>query len=354
MSDASQMDFLIDFNLEVLYGCRNKCYGCNVQRFDQEGFVGDDFNRLMVLFADLKANNHILSNLGIGPTDFMSSENAEQIFVPELKPMIDMFCAVTLQSSFLYKKEHLDKWVAILRPLLKGKKLKFLFPIDPRHSTNAPYLDQILDNVNYMVSQLPDVSYTKTYVVCNLKQYADLELDPVHNLDTLSRVVREHHIDILVTEGRLPQNDLNNRMKLKHAINYLNSFYEDPTLSDSVRQAITLDNYFKPYEGTDKDYVYKMGRIYAPAFVGEPLVVFDEMFAVPANAEWTTSSLIDFENSVIVNQLGYLDSTKECATCEFVNLCISRSLVQTMCMLKSKDCIAPKRALEKARGNTIL
>jgi len=335
------MDFVIDFNLELLHGCKWNCTGCNIGKEEQDGFLDGDFDRLMHLFEDLERNFHILSNVAITPTDFIVSNNAEQIFVPELKLMLDKFKAVTLNTTFLHDDDVLEYWAAKLRPLLKGNTLKFSVPVEPDHYMNKKYMAKILHNRDYIVSLLPETKYTKTYLIGNLYEYKKFVDFEFYSEDFHDKW--DGHLDLVITEGRLNLTNPFNRQRLRHMIEYQNDLYNRSVEHDHGKIIVNFTN-GKRHEGYDKDYVYKNGRIYAPVFVGEPLVTFEEGYYLDRSVEWNTDNLVEFENRMTVESFEYLPQTQHCATCEFANACVARGLTKLMKTLKVTDCLAPKPA----------
>lgn len=343
---TQQMEYLIDFNLELLRGCKWNCTGCNIAKEEQDGFLEGDFDRLMRLFADLQQNHHILSNIAITPTDFMVAQNSKKILTMELRPMFEMFGAVTLNSTFLEERELIAEWADILRPLLKGLTLKFSVPVEPEHYEKQKYMDIILGNIDYMLSMLPETKYTKTYLVGNLYEYKKFSDFEFYSKDFHNRW-NGGHLDLVITEGRLPLHDINSRARLRNIIRFQNDLY-DRTVEKRNFKDINF-TYGKLHEGGDKDYVYKNGRIYAPVFVGEPLIVFEDSYSLGREIEWTTDNLVHFENQMTVESLEYLEETNECNTCEYANLCVARGLTKLMKTLHVKDCFAPKDAFNRVR-----
>lgn len=128
--------------------------------------------------------------------------------------------------------------------------------------------------------------------------------------------------------------------------------YQNDLYNRSVKErSIKIVNFTqgKAYEGGDKDYVYKNGRIYAPVFVGEPLVIFEDSYSLGKDVEWTTDNLIQFENQMTVESFEYLAKTKYCTSCEFASACVSRGLTKMMKTLNVTDCFAPKPAFIQLR-----
>lgn len=355
-TNASEMEFLIDFTLEVLYGCKWNCAGCNVDKYGQNGFGEGDFDRLLDLFKDLQANNHILSNLALGPTDFMTSDNTLEI-IEQIAPMMDMFAAITLPTSFLEKPDQIEQWGKVLNPLFAGRELKFATPLNPAHYKNRKMFDTILRNRDVLVEHMPDAKYTKTYFLANLLEYRAYNKDPFNQdkitfeeyNDIFHKNSKGNYLDVVITAGRSPLKDINHSQRLKDIWKYYNDVYDNAFQTDTSKGSVNFAC-GKLHEGFDKDYVYRNGNIYAPIFVGEPLVIFEDQYCIPNDADWTTSTLVDFENQTLVDSFQYMPSTKQCSDCEFATLCTSRGVLKLMEILKIRDCMAPKRAMRFVRN----
>lgn len=359
MTSKDEMEFLIDFTVEVLHGCKWNCAGCNVGKNEQNGFLEGDRDRLLSLFADLKANHHILSNFAIGPTDFMTADNGREMLI-ETQPMMDMFAAVTLQTAFLEKPDQIVQWAEFLRPILAGREVKFAVPLDPRHYKNRKFFETILSNRDLLVSLLPETKYTKTYLIGNLVEYRDYNADPFNNdkitFEEYSELFHEasngNHLDLVIANGRSPLTDLNNREALKSVVRYQNRLYNEAIQTEASKTNVNF-TYGKLHEGFDKDYIYKNGSIYSPVFAGEPLVVFEPDYGLSNDVEWTTASLIDYENDFMVESLEYLERTTQCSSCEFAHVCAGRGILKLMKTLRVTDCFAPKQAFQYIRTQSI-
>jgi hypothetical protein len=355
MSKQAQMEFLIDFTLEVLRGCKWNCAGCNVDKVGQLDLTDSDHARLLELFRDLQQNHHILSNFGIGPTDFMAAENTLEL-MPRLVPMMDMFHAVTLQTTFLEKPEAIAKWAKAMRPFLAGREVKFATPLDPKHYKHKKMFDVILSNRDLFVELIPDMKYTKTYLLGNLVEYREYNADPFNNekitFEEYSDIFRDtssgNYLDLIISDGRSSLKDINNRERLKSTIKYQTRLYNEGISTDSSKRKINF-TYGHRHEGFDKDYVYRNGNIYSPVFVGEPLLMFEPEYSIDQSQQWSTNTLIEFENQMLVDSLMYLEKTNECSTCEFAPLCVGRGVIKLMETLREKQCISPKLAFERTR-----
>lgn len=355
-------DNLVDFAVEVLHGCTHHCYGCNVNREDQEGYAGQDIAKLLGLFGDLSKHGYILANFSIGPTDFFTSTNTEQVLKDSMA-LMDKFKVVILQSTFLYSKKQLEDQAAMIAPYLKGRRVKFAFPVDPRHLGKEKYARTVVENVLYFKSLLPEITVTKIYGILNVKQYEEVEEDPIFRVADMVKYFESHRItiDAVLTEGRLEMNDINNQEKLKNSFLYVKKIHDGGALPKSIHELLTLSSYYRESvhlhsvdsqgrKFRDIDFVYKNGKIYNTVFSGEAVTLFHDSLAIDNAMEWNTLAVHSLRDRILVNQLDYMEKTKECSSCEFASSCMERGFLQVMKIVRTKDCIVSKKTFEQNRN----
>lgn len=365
-----ETSMLVAFNLEILNGCRWGCTGCTVDKDGQLPYTEQDKQKFLSLLDDLEANGHVLTNIGIGPVDFMSATNTKQVLDPEfIRPILSRFGTVTLNSTFLSitnqinqtKAPHntIGEWGSFLATLLKDYTYKFTIPIEPRHYKNAKYLQKIFlardTLISYISTLAPTSHYSKSYLTGNISAYHEYNEDPLTN-DKVTFAEYSHdfysqtsggHMDLVVTDGRLGVNTKQKKDKLLHSLQYLNELYNN-SVSAATRTVINF-TYGKPHEGFDKDYVYRNGRLYAPPFIGERLVILDEAFAIEEGAPWTTDTLLRHDAQKMVEQLNYAQQTTECMNCTYTGSCVGRGTLSIMESLGVVDCLAPKKSFNVVR-----
>lgn len=355
-------DNLVDFAVEVLHGCSHHCYGCNVNREDQEGYIGQDLTKLHGLFDDLLKHGYILANFSIGPTDFFTSTNTEQVLQQSMS-LMDQFKAITLQSTFLYPKKELERQAALIAPYVKGRRIKLGFPVDPRHLGKEKYARTVVENVLYFKSLLPETTVIKIFAILNVKQYDEVEEDPIFRVADMVRYFRSHRIDFdaVLTEGRLDMTDLNNQEKLKKSFLYVKRIHDEDAIPRGIYELLTLSTYYREAvhlhsidsQGRafrDIDFVYKNGKIYNTVFSGEAVTLFHDSLAMDNTQEWNTLAIHALRERILLSQLDYMEKTKECNGCEFASSCMERGFLQVMKIVRTKDCIVSKQTFERNRN----
>ncbi len=347
-----QSHFLVDINLEVLSGCKWKCTGCRINKDDANGFIGNDFRRLMDLFQDLKDNNHVLINLAVGATDFMSARNTDEILNKDIIPMMDYFRNLVLNSTFLADHEVVRYWANKLKPILSGRRVKWTVPLEPKHLRNEKYLNGIKEKIKLFESIIPNCEFGHVYNIVNLHEYQK-EHDPLYQFHDFSKYFNqiwpEGHLDLVISEGRLPLTIPENKKKVLHLIKYLNLLFEKAVIEEKSQEVNF--NYGKRYEGYDKDYVYKNGNLYSTVFLGEPLIVYEDDAGLGADTVWNYNTIVEFENRMMVDSLKYIEKTTECAGCEYASNCVGRGMHYLMEKLDYKDCLAPRAGFKTVNDN---
>lgn len=355
-------DEIVDFALEVLHGCNHDCYGCNVNKKDQEGFIGNDLQKLDGLFTDLLSKKYILANLSIGPTDFMAALNTEEMLSLSM-PLMDKFKSIVLQSTFIYTKEELEKYANIIKPYVLGRRIKLGFPVEPRHLGKQKYVETIINNIEYFKSLLPDTDVIKIFAILNLKQYNDIALDPIFNVSETVQHFKDRRVDfdIVLTDGRLDMKDINNKEKLKRSFLYVKHIHDNDFFEKDIYNLLNLETYYreagklysvdsKGRKFRDVDFVYKNGKIYNTVFSGEAVTLFHDSLSIDNTTEWYLNSLLELRDRILVEQLDYMDKTKSCSDCEFVSSCMEKGFLQVMKIVSTKDCIASKKSFEENRN----
>lgn len=360
--DTEKCDNIVDFALEVLHGCKSACYGCNVNTTDQQGFIAGDIPKLDGLFTDLLSKDFILANLSVGPTDFFMASNTEEM-LDTISPLMDKFKSIVIQSTFIYPKEEMEKQAAMIAPYLKGRRVKLGFPVDPRHLDKAKYVETIIDNIKYFKNLIPEVDVIKIFAVLNLKYYKDASMDPIFNVGETVKLFRRNKIDFdaVLTEGRLDMSDINNKEKLKQSFLYVKRIHDQQVFPHDIYELLTLSTYYREAvqlhsidsQGRrfkDIDFVYKNGKIYNTVFSGEAVTLFHDSLSIDNAVVWDTDALLGLRNRILVEQIEYMEKTKDCSNCEFVSSCMEKGFLQVMKIAGTKQCIVSKQTFEDNRN----
>lgn len=353
-----ETSYLVDLNLEILNGCKHRCYGCQVDKGQQDGFVAGDQLRLVAFMRDLRDHGLLLSNLAIGPTDFMASNNTLQMF-EESSELIRLFPAITLQSTFTERDEVIYEWAARLEPYLRGRQVKLAFPLDPRHYGNLKYIQQTFDKIRLFREVLTESTYTKTIVLLNLKVYDDPADDPINQVveELIDIDGKRIHVDFIVPDTRRDMSDILNRDALRKALRYLTRLHEGDYLKPEVRTALAFNQFYTENSGDDRDrqgrryedfdLAYRNGDFYHAAFFGEDTVFFDEAFRVPNTSEWSYAGLLKESKRLAASQYAYACQIEQCMDCQWLSRCEHKKILQVMRLLNTHECLGMQTAMNR-------
>ncbi len=93
---------IINFNLELLKGCKFACEGCFVNKKSSDPLTKESYENLYHLVSDIKQNQERLHIVFIGPTDFLVSENTIEVLDSNSTyNIIQQFEKLSLQTTFL-------------------------------------------------------------------------------------------------------------------------------------------------------------------------------------------------------------------------------------------------------------
>ena len=343
---------LIDFNLEVTNGCQFNCTGCNVDKEGNSYPSEEDFDRMEILIDDLNNNGFPAMNLAIGPTDIMTSINRDKILTSErIKALSQKFMKTVINCAFLDPfDENYIKMGKQLNWLLAGKMVKFVIPFEAYHIDNKQYIERIRRRRDLVLSQMPDVTHTKTYLIVNYETTSIYDKENDKNITEQlvlkvysSELLKDFAVDLVLGHARANLREEKNSKKFIESTKKLKSIMASARekYGTSVDIAEVKDS-----EGRDWDIFYKAGKLYLTPFILEGLANFDEEFEI--KNEWTLSGVYESYNSGFVEQLEFAMNARECKSCQFVAQCAERGVHTLMKIMNTEECISPAKDVEKS------
>lgn len=128
--------------LDTLNGCKWNCHGCTVDRLATYSYKPEDFRSLEEFMLKEKSKGSILNHFEIGPTDFLSCSNLEEILNDSsIQSLIKNFEHIFLTSTLLSKKD-MQARMPLIKEKLLNKCVYLFIPLelkkltDPRFKTN--------------------------------------------------------------------------------------------------------------------------------------------------------------------------------------------------------------------------
>lgn len=342
---------LIDFNLEITNGCQFNCTGCNVDKDGNSYPSQEDFERMERLVDDLNANDFPAMNLAIGPTDIMTSINKDKILTSHrVKSLAHKFMKTAINCAFLDPfDENYIRLGKQLNWLLAGKMVKFVIPFEAFHIDNAAYINRIRRRRDLVLSQMPDVVHTKTYLIINYETSSIYDKENNKNITEElvlkvyeSELLGDFAVDLVLGHARA---DLR---KQENANKFIDSAKKLKTIMSSARQkygnSVDIAE-VKDSEGRDWDIFYKAGKLYLTPFILEGLANFDESFEI--KNDWSLEGVYDAYTQGLIDQFEWAHSVEECKHCQFIPQCAERGVHTLMQIMGTEQCISPAKDVEK-------
>jgi hypothetical protein len=341
---------LIDFSLEITNGCQFNCTGCSVDKSGNNWPTNDEFDKIMFLIDDLKKNEFRPMNLQIGPTDVMTSANADKVLTDDrIKQIVKKFFKTAINCAFLDPfDENYEKFGKKLNWLLEGGFVKFIIPFEAYHIDNKDYINRIKKRIKITLDNMPNVTHTKTYLIMNYEATSIYDRTQNKNL-TEELILKTHESDLLkgfdvgfnLAHSRLNLQKPENAKGFYDSVMSLKKYFT----SAKLKYGNKVDVYdLMPHEGTDWDIFYKSGKLYMTPFFLEGVASFDEEFEVKKN--WTFAGLYETYLEGFLNQVDWAHKNKDCQDCQFVHMCAERGIHSLMKIIKTTNCISPIKSLE--------
>jgi len=342
---------LIDFTLEVTNGCRYNCTGCNIDKEGNSWPDDNEFDKIEKLVDDLSANEFKTMNLAIGPTDIMTSVNADKVLSSiRIKNLSKKFLKTSINCAFL--DPFIENYVKLgkqLNWLLEGGIVKFVIPFEAYHIDNLEYVNRIRKRVQTTLENMPDVKHHKTYLIINYDSAFIYDKEQHKNLteELVLKIYEAPHLQEFATDLVLPHTRSNMREQ-KFSKYFLDSI--DDIRNKMVNARKKYGNSVdiaevKKSEGKDWDIFYKAGDLYMTPFLLEGLACFDDVYKI--KNEWSFNGLYEHYTEKLLNQIDWALKAPECASCQFVGDCAERGIHDLMQINNTTKCISPAKLLEK-------
>lgn len=332
--------FYLNFNLEVLHGCKWSCGGCHVNTTGQLGFAAGDLDRFISLTNDFSKQAYQPSLIVVGPTDVFSAKNTLDVLQdPKFQEFVAPYVRLTFNTTFL---DISDEVIECLNKFYSDKELEFKIIIEAAQFMNDKYLTRVQENMNstraklickkmpvhpqfnlfdYRITKLNTV--LENYEALNERSYDffDQGIDYVLSFSRSDTITKENKLQMLLWI----QKTFNKHVSLKNA-EYIH--FDAGNLVDFEEHIFT----------------YRNGLFYFSPKVYDEYVAFDAELSIPVK-DWTAQEFETFEHKMIVDQYEKLHN-KPCATCHYAPTCVNRGMPFFMDYMNTNGCIVPKDAYD--------
>lgn len=323
----------LEITLDLFQGCIHHCGGCMVNR-DIGGKL-EDLPELKTLLQEMVDSGYVAFDLGIGPTDTMSSTNSyAALRDPVLRDIVSMFHQFTLQTAFLEKRMYLyDEMCKEIDAAAPGRPIRFLIPAAPDSFKNPKYAKGIYDRLVYAMGALKSAYLNEAGYVINCTNET---LDEDHQTNLLSCFDAPFPVDkddiLTIPYGRQEVKDLMMSQSMRRASYKISDFYKTLCGVDERRRNPDLC-----YDtGTMLNLLYTGGKLYWVPFLKDDCTFLDDYFEIPR--PWTMDNVLNRRSEAQKSSLTHLKDTP-CMQCVYLSSCLEKGITNIMERLNVKDCM---------------
>lgn len=345
------MSYTYELVLDVLNGCKWNCLGCTVDRMTIHTYRKENFLTLKEFMITQKNKGSSLTHFEIGPTDFFTCDNLEEILNDaSIGELINNFEFIFLTSTLLSRKD-IDKRLAFLCDKLKNKRIYLFIPLQLERLKDKTFTQNLFDNIEYLKEKAnSSFIIDKVYAnVLDIPYFSSLHFDEKRNLLNwlYQQAGTKINFNYRLTSDSSPQHysyvsSVDFLPILLREVRALDMLYEDLNIPDYL-----LNN--KKRRGL----LFKEGKLYWMPYLGKFTASLEENFQIDLSNN-ISESLERYELSLQSSQISYLAQTKDCPQCDFLNVCLSRGIIESMKVYNHSDCIIPdsrKKYWEKLQTN---
>ncbi len=295
----------------------------------------DDLPELKALIEEMTAAGYVAFDLGVGPTDYMTADNKDEVMVhPVFQAMAQLFHQVTFNAAFLEKD--LTKYTRMCQEIdqcIPGKPIRFLIPAAPSFFKTNKFSDMINMKLNHVKDSLHDAFLNEAGFVVNCtKDTVDDEFEEmlVKGFDVEFPVDKD---DILnIPYGRAPVKDLQVAQQIQRMSYRISHYYKLLNGTDERRKNpdLCLNT------GTMTNLLYTDGKLYWVPFLKDDCPFLEDAFTVPK--PWTMDNLLATRQKALDASLEYLKDTP-CMQCPYISSCAEKGITSIMQFMGIKDCL---------------
>lgn len=323
----------LEITLDVFKGCANHCAGCMVDR-DLGGSI-EDVPLLYALIKEMVEAGYVAFDLGIGPTDYMSADNVQEVMQNDVvREMAQQFHQVTFNAAFLSKDMNgYAKMCEEIDDAFPGKPIRFLMPAAPDFFKTNKFGDMIVSKLNFVKDHLKVAYLNEAGFVVNCTHETVTENFDVNMCAGFDVEFPVDKDDILnIPYGRAPNKDLMVAERIKRMSHRITQFYADLQGDDERRRNPDLH-----YDtGTMVNLLYTDGKLYWVPFLKDDCAFLDEAFVIPR--PWTMSTLLKARGEALESSIAYVQGT-QCQNCPHLSSCAEKGITSIMKRMSIKDCL---------------
>lgn len=341
--------FYLNFNFELLKGCKFKCPGCHVEKDSQEPIDKEQYFKLHTLITSFSENHYKPWIAFVGPTDFLVAENFYTTFTdPKVIRLFKNFNRVSFQTTYLDIRN--ARTVAdVLKEHFYDVELEVNIVVDPAKILDDAYLARIEKNKNEFMQMLgrDDV---RLFGIMNIYDYDKTKIpDLLRNYDFMHHKVQhlfQTTIDYNFSAGRNPDLPDSEFYELSQRIKKL---FDDSIVSDNQAKYLRFSFGKLTDSLIERQYNYRSGKIYYSPLMYERFVSFKNEFEIPLK-NYSAQEVEEWEQQLQLHQYATAPQMDECEKCVFLASCVDRGILKLMSVYNVKKCLIAKKAIMRVNN----
>ena len=338
-----RMDFILA--LDLLNGCAQSCRGCFV---DKKGeFLGQKqmLERACEVAEDLSRCDWRLREVVVGPTDFFSAANTEDILaMPLFQELLRFHPQTHLTVPCIFSPLDRHRFSEIFHLLdnpswfRSNLSLEFfvLLDVEKLLRRDEAYMRDNFWVIDFFKRQTPKV--VEWFYLINMHKGMSLR----HRFLEIAEIVADKFETVLEFGPgffRLQNHTLNKKI-LKSWKDFLESLMEREDY-----QGIFFTNWDKEHSTANTIFLNFLGdQVYFSPFIYDQIVDTSELLKVK---DLSAKGL--FGQHTFLQKLGYqyAQKTRECSDCEHLVSCVGRNVLNIMQLHEATECLFPHQLRPK-------
>lgn len=329
----------VRINVEFLDSCQFDCAGCFVKR--RNDFKQDDVDVLVNSIQSFRDAGMCFDEIILGPTDFFSAANTEEVITNETFKSIfkDGDVVMTLLSTLQEPEPRILELIELINKHYThpDMEMEILIPFNIQRVVDKDpfYVMEMKRKIQLLNTLNPTVDYAMQINIHDVDK-----MIPGFSLPELTRFVRD-------TFGTIVEfNPSFMRAKKPHIIKKVltewNEMLERQIAElDAADITFTMVNkYHASYN--EITYNFKDGYLYVCPFIYENVVDLSPIFKIERQGEYYTMDDIDAkEITMMADQYEYATGI-ECNDCEFQGSCIGKKVIYYMKHYEMDTCVVSR------------
>lgn len=342
-------NFYVNFNYEVLNGCKYDCTGCAVETEGQKDFTEDEALNFQWLLRDMSKEFYQPFIAFIGPTDFLVAKNTVKFLSnPEVIKMLQKYRRLSFITTYL-QEGNIDEVASVLNEHYANMELEINTVIQPEKIYSEGYLSVLKKNMASVRAKLHKFDKIRNFALFNVfEEGASRFKDALADYNRMDQVIGANFdttIDFIFSFGRINNLD---------ASYFKERCYQ---VADLFDEAVTKDSKVRFSFGkltdslVERQYNYRNGKFYYSPMLYERYVGFEEELEIPMGPDfWRSETFEEFEDEIQEQAFETLDQKEECAECEYMAMCMERGIHKLMDIYEGRQCLVARKALDVING----